>query len=87
MFIELYMEVTLFTCFNLKALEWETDFKAVIFNNSFLIVATVAIITVPVALIVYSACKYSDWKDQAYQRRYGTVLEGFDLNKERFKES
>ena len=58
LFMELYMEVTLLTLFNLKVIDWETGFKAVFFNNLFVIIMTGAVLVVPIILLIFAACKY-----------------------------
>ena len=58
LFIELYMEVTLLTLFNLKALKWEAGFKAVIFNNLLVVTMTGAVLAVPIILLIFAACKH-----------------------------
>ena len=65
-FMELYMELTLLTLFNLKALKWDAGFKAVAFNNVLVLIMTGAVFAVPIALTIYAALKQKEWKDEAF---------------------
>lgn len=77
-FMELYMEVTLLTFLNLKALKWEKSFAAVNVNGVLVIVMTVAILAVPITLIILAACRYKTWSDDSFQKKIGTVINDLD---------
>ena len=54
LFLEIYMNVTLFSLVNLANLEWDTFLSGVNFTNTMSILAIIVAFTAPVVLIVHA---------------------------------
>ena len=84
-FIESYMDIALFTMLNLKEYEWDYDFSLITASHVLAFVMVVVITLGPVALLVGFACNISKWGNERFVDRYGTFLDGADLERERGK--
>ena len=80
LFTEIYMNLTLFTMVNLMEMEWDSNLAAANFSNLFSILATCIVFTAPVALIVLTSRNLRDHKTASFQRRFGAVVEGIELD-------
>ena len=63
MFMEIYMNLTLFNFVSLVNLDWETNLPAVNFSNTFAIVGTIVAFIAPVILLRHTwqnLCKFGD---------------------------
>ena len=66
LFMEIYMNLALFSCVNLSHLDWDTNLPAVNFSNMFAILAMIAVISVPVALIVNALKNLGNLQSESY---------------------
>ena len=78
LFMEIYMNLTLFSLLNLKTIEWGTNLPAVNFSNTFAILAIIVAATAPVLLIVHAARNLRSLQDDSYQSRHGAMFEGLE---------
>ena len=79
-YIEIYMDVAVCAFLNLKTMTWNDHLPALNFSNYFAILAVISLCVIPVGLIVFFAKRMNSWIDDDFQNKYGTLIEGANLN-------
>ena len=80
MFMEIYMNLTLFNFVSLVNLDWNTNLPAVNFSNTFAIVGTLVVFIAPVILLRHTWRNLHKFGDESFSKRHGAILEGVDLD-------
>ena len=77
--MEGYFDFFLFGLINLEHLDWSDNFWEVTLSN---IVACIVIgltALLPPVLMIYFIVKRHEWRNEAFQDKYGALLDGTDL--------
>ena len=81
LFVEGYMDIALFTFMNLKHVEWDSEVAVNVASTLAASFLLVIIVVLPVAVLIYVACKRQAWNDEAFRERNEAILDGIDLER------
>ena len=61
---------------NVASYDSETGYVGVTFSNYFAIGFFILTVGLPIWIVLFFLCQVSKWRDERFQKKWGTVLEG-----------
>ena len=83
-FMELYLELFLFSLMNMKVLESDSTNEWIDASNKVALASLVLVIAVPVIIIIYFFRQRGAWQKGNFMDRVGTFVEGTKSDKDNF---
>ena len=81
-FMETYFDFVMFVMINLKYVKQETDYHSVEYSNVLTIILLVLTILMSILIPVFYWYKRKSWSDPTFQKKYGSLIEGYIINEE-----
>ena len=76
MYIELYLDLSMYAFLNLKKLDWDTKEKAVEFSNALAIIHTILMVPIPVCMVLFHVKNISKWNDEEFSSKHSSFADG-----------
>ena len=74
--LEIYLDVGLSSTLNIHTMRWLDNNPDLVVTNVFAIGSLVFIIVYPIWLVTFYFSKFKKWRDEDFQHKYGSVLDG-----------
>ena len=66
LFTELYLDLAVCALLNVKTIDLNTEFSAVMFSNVLAIAVTTSLVVLPIFFFVFFACQPYNWDDSEF---------------------
>ena len=78
-FMEAYLDFAMFSLLNIKTIDWGDDFIITVASNYISIILLTSTLVIPVIMCFFWAWSYKRWNKEEFIDKYGSLLEGTNM--------